>query len=236
MKFVAKWRALVAEMGSRRMAALYLAHSLLGRLSGGRARIVPYGLYAQPVGQAALAALKPDAGTAIRRLQGADARLPAATPRPETVVAQRFAEGSECHWCEVKGGFAGFIWLSTGQHDEDEVRCRYLLPADGAWDFDVYVEPRLRLGRTLARLWGAVDADLAARGMRWSFSRISLFNRSSIRTHERLGAVCVGQALFICCGAWELSRVAGRWRLSRSARPQLRLLSPSRLPDRSAPG
>jgi len=73
------------------------------------------------------------------------------------------------------------------------------------WDFDVFVVPRYRLGRTMARLWKAVDADLSAQGVQWSFSRISLFNAESMNSHARLGAVAVGHAIFLVAGKLQLS-------------------------------
>jgi hypothetical protein len=222
-----RWKALVQEMGDWRTALLYVAHRLLMRASAGRARIVPYALYAQPIGHPSLSEVKPDPATVVRRECGPHAQVPLG-PRTESVVAQRLQAGSECHVCEVKGEFAGCIWLSSQSHDEDEVRCRYLLPPSTVWDFDVYVAPRYRLGRTVARLWAAVDQDLQRRGVAWTFSRISRFNRSSIGTHERLGARRVGTALFVCLGAWEMSWVPERRlpRFSRSARPSIALRAP----------
>jgi hypothetical protein len=143
------------------------------------------------------------------------------------VLRQRLRDGHECHVCEVKGQFAGCIWLGLGAHDEDEVRCTYLLPAHSVWDYDVFVEPRFRLGRTVGRLWAAVDRDLAQRGFLQTCSRISRFNRGSIGMHERLGARPVGEALFVTCGRWQLSWVPGQNgpSLSRHARPVVDLRS-----------
>ncbi|MCU0927174.1 MAG: hypothetical protein MUF44_14505, partial [Hydrogenophaga sp.] len=80
-------------------------------------------------------------------------------------------------------------------------------PVTCVWDYDVYVEPRLRLGRAMARLWRAVDDDLAARGVRWSFSRINRFNAASMRAHQRLGAVEIGRVMFSVVGSLQLRRV-----------------------------
>ncbi len=90
---------------------------------------------------------------------------------------------------------------------EDEVRCRYVLdePVHGVWDFDVYVVPKYRLGRTLARLWRAADIELERAGVAWSFSRISAFNAGSRRTHEKLGAVSCGGAVFVVLGGLQVA-------------------------------
>ena len=216
MRLLKRWQALVAEHGSRQVAALYVLHRVIQRLSGGRASIVPYVLVAQPVGNPALADVKPDASTVVRRITPDDPVV-ASFPRPAEVNAQRFADGSECYVAWVKGQFAGHIWIARGRYVEDEVRCVYEIadPASGVWDYDVYVEPRLRLGRTMARMWRAVDDDLAARGVRWSFSRINRFNAGSIRAHQRLGATQIGGLTALPVGALQLTFCTGKsagWR------------------------
>lgn len=130
-------------------------------------------------------------------------------PRPRIEIEERLASGAECHVCEVRGEFAGFIWLRAGWHEEHLAGCRYQVPDDAVWDFDVFVVPKFRLGRTLARMWAAVDADLQSRGVRWSFSCISLFNRPSIGSHERLGARRVGTVIFFRFGCLQLTWLPG---------------------------
>lgn len=193
-------RRTLREMGAG-TTALYALHRLLPRLSGGRLQLFAYGLYAQPLGQGLLDAVRDDPQTVVTVVD-AGTPLAAAFPRPPTVIAERFASGAECHAATLRGEFAGYIWIARGHYDEDEVRCRYELPADGrsVWDFDVHVEPHLRLGRTMARLWKAVDAALAAEGVRWTFSRISLFNRASLQSHARLGARHCGSVVFLQAG------------------------------------
>lgn len=203
---VARWRALVTEHGSPGLAALYLMHRLLQRASGGKAALVPYLLVAQPVGNSVLAAVKSDPGTVVERV-GPGHGVLAQFPRPKAVIDERHAHGDECHAAWVKGAFAGYIWLARARYVEDEVRCVYEIadPALGVWDYDVYVEPRLRLGRTMARLWKAVDQALAAEGIQWTFSRINRFNNASIKSHQRLGAVTLGHALFLCLGPLQIA-------------------------------
>ena len=112
------------------------------------------------------------------------------------------------------------------------MRCSYVLddPARCVWDFDVYVEPRFRLGRTLARLWAAVDGELAADGVAWSFSRISTFNQASLAAHARMGTVERCRVLFVRIGRLQLSLLPGAPRLhvsiSDRRRPTLRLAAP----------
>jgi hypothetical protein len=213
------------------LTALYALHRALQAASAGRARLVPYALVAQPIGCGVYAALRNDPATVVRVASPGDA-LSAAFPRPAAVNQQRWARGATCHVVTVKDSFAGTLWTVRGRYDEDEVRCEFVL-ADAqrcVWDFDVYVEPRFRLGRTLGRLWKAVDAQLAAEGVQWSFSRISLFNPASLSSHARLGARTTGHAVFLVLGPVQLawSSLAPHWHLSTAAasRPQLRLAAP----------
>jgi hypothetical protein len=187
-KALAAWRRLAKELGPG-PALLYVMDRVLQGLSGGRARIVPYALYAQPIGAQAFKSVRDDPGTIIARSAPGDP-LAAKFPRPAPVIQARHAHGAQCFAATVKGEFAGYIWIARGRYEEDEVRCTYVLaqPDSCVWDFDVYVEPRHRMGRTMGRLWKAVDADLAAAGVRWSFSRISMFNPGSVASHQRLGA------------------------------------------------
>lgn len=229
----ATWRGVhssIAQLGWR-WAGLYALHAALRAVAGEHARIVPYLLYAQPIGADVYRGVRDDAATRIERI-APDDEVVRAFPRPAVVLAQRFAAGAHCHVARVRGRFAAYLWIDRKDHDEDEVRCRYRLPVDGtgAWDFDVYVEPDFRVGRTLARLWKAADATLAGEGVRWSFSRISAFNRMSIATHERLGARRVGRAVFVVAGGLQLAVLDSapylHLSVGRQAGPVLRLREP----------
>ncbi len=210
---------------------LFILHRLLSAVSGGRASIVPYALVAQPIGKGAYAAVRDDPSTVIHQADAQDP-LASALPRPPAINQQRWARGAVCHLATVKGAFAGTIWIQRGAYDEDEVRCRYVLsdPGTCVWDFDVYVEPRFRLGRTMGRLWKAVDQELFQQGVRWSFSRISLFNAESLQTHARLGAVRTGYAVFLVMGALQVAWISRKAGLTASwaaaSAPSIVLLPP----------
>lgn len=213
---------------------LYLLDRIMAKLTGGKARIIRYLLVAQPV--PAEAAGKPVAIVAgrsrIRPVTPGDP-VEQAFPRPAEVIALRQASGAACIVAEVSERFAGFIWLARGEYEEDEVRCTYVLaePAVSAWDYDVYVSPDFRLGRTLSRLWGAANAHLASSGVRWSFSRISSFNPDSIAAHARLGIRTVGHATFLRLGPVQLmlADLAPYIHISlgTTSRPRLRLTPPA---------
>ncbi len=198
-------RKLIAELG-RREAAIYSVARLLERASRGRIRLIRYHFVAQPVPASPGSASRASTTSRIRAV-GADDPIVLAFPRPPAVIAQRFADGATCFVAETGERFAGFIWLKRDAYEEDEVRCRYeWVPPEGcAWDYDVYVEPEFRIGRTFSRLWETANAHLAADGVRWSLSRISAFNPGSLAAHRRLGIRPLCSATFVVAGPIQLS-------------------------------
>lgn len=225
-----KMRALWRELGPLD-ALLYTLDRLLVAASDGHVRVRRYAIVAQPVGRAAAQAPRADARTVIERLCPAHP-LATSFPRPAAVTERRWRDGADCIGASVGGVFAGFIWWQHDRYEEDEVRCTYVLadPAHCVWDFDVHVEPRFRFGRTLARLWAAVDRELAEGGVAWTFSRISTFNRASLAAHARLGTIECCKVLFVRAGPLQLSVLPGAPWLHVSAsdrrRPTLRLAAP----------
>lgn len=207
---------------------LYIAHRALARISGERAGIRKYYLVAQPVPVRATASTRANPV----RILGADDLLRKAFPRPQHVIAKRFRDGNLCFGTEIAGRFAGFLWIARRSYDEDEVRCLYELtePESSAWDYDVYVEPQFRLGRTFALLWDAANAHLAAEGVRWTFSRISGFNPVSLQVHMKLGIRRLFSVTFVQAGIvqFTFSGVPPYFHLSLSpqSRPVLRLSPP----------
>lgn len=205
-RLLKSWREVSAAVGGR-TAWLYAAAHVVARATGNRVRVVPYAFVAQPIGSPALATVRDDPGTSVVEVRPSDDAVVREFPRPAAVIRWRFESGARCHVAKVKGRFAGYIWTRLGGYEEDEVRCRYVLaePSIAVWDFDVYVAPAYRAGRTLARLWKAVDRALQTEGVRWSYSRISLFNRGSLAAHERLGARRVATGVFIAARAWQFA-------------------------------
>ena len=204
-RLIRSWQVLRAELGLP-MACLYAAHVLLERVSGSRARIVPYAFVAQPIGSDALARVRDDPQTVVHIAAPVSALATHSRLSPD-VIRQRFESGATCYVASVKGRFAGFIWTCRHSYQEDEVRCHYRL-ADiqhTIWDFDVYVVPDYRFGRTMARMWKAVDQELRREHIRWSISRISLFNAGSLNSHIRLGARRLGTGVFFVCGPLQVA-------------------------------
>ncbi|AKU21097.1 hypothetical protein MJ904_19905 [Massilia sp. MB5] len=161
----------------------------------------------------------------VRQLDRLDA-IPPGYPRRRTELQRRFGQGA-CSLAAFRGlELVGFLWYLPGAYREDEVRVRYSLPsARAVWDFDVYVRPEDRLSPVFARLWDSARQQLSGQGKRWTCSRICAFNAASLRAHRRIGARCMGSAIFLCCGRWQwmLASRAPWFHLSRCehSAPQL---------------
>ena len=97
------------------------------------------------------------------------------------------------------GVLIGYLWFSFTFYEERDIRLRFVPEPKGAacWDFDIYIRPEHRLGFAFLRLWDAANAELAARGVRWTISRISGFNPHSIASHKRLGAIVLRRLITV---------------------------------------
>lgn len=209
---------------------IFLAAIALSRISGRRAKIVRYYLVAQPVPVVAHSTHRPSQSR-VTFVEAVDP-LVDQFPRSPDVIARRFRNGAQCLAARQGERFAGFLWLARAGYDEDTVRCRYefVHPDQSAWDFDVYVEPDFRIGRTFARLWDTANGYMASEGVRWTYSRIGSSNPGSLLSHRRLGIRRLFSATFICFGALQIT-VAGaapflHISLSRGTRPTFRLSPP----------
>jgi hypothetical protein len=179
---------------------------VLRALSGNRMRLYKYYFLAQPV--VAKPWLPPHRGASvdIRPVAASDPVLDE-MPRPKAVFPYRFQQGAVCLGAFKAASCLGFVWFTFGPYQEDEVRCRYVPLPEGqsAWDFDLYLEPAHRNSVAFLKLWDEANRVLAARGIRWSLSRISAFNERSIASHQRLAARRIGTAVFVIIGSWQLS-------------------------------
>ena len=198
---------------------LYALSRMLAAASAGRVRIHKYYFVAQPVPQTSWLPGRRGQSFEVRRVGEADP-LVKRFPRPARAAPFRFAQGAVCFAALREGAFAGFLWLTLGPYQEDEVRCRYVpLPAhEAVWDFDVYVEPEHRNGIAFLRLWDEANRFLAGRGIRWSLSRISAFNPGSILSHTRMKARRIGAATFLSVGPWQIAASTAAPRLHVSIR------------------
>lgn len=188
-----------------------LAAYKLPRLTLGWCRLLRYRVFVQPVPGRAL--LREGVGRAIeiRRLEAGDPALPD-LPRDSATYEYRFRQGAECLGAFKEERSVGFIWFVAGAYDEDEVYCRFVPQPAGrvAWDFDVYVTPEQRGSLVFMRLWDAAFAEMRARDITATASRISLFNPVSIAAHQRMGAEAIAKLTFLQIGRLQLALSRGR--------------------------
>lgn len=230
-QFWPRWRALVAELGLQ--GALVDAFDrLLARSTAGTCRLRCYRVVAQPVQSAAAEGIRTSSPRIRTRLIEPEDTLIADFPRPASVIQQRFAAGGSCLCATYDEQFAGYLWMQRCSYREDEVRCDYIMVDSDrcAWDYDVYVCPERRLGKTFAVLWRDANTMLARQGIGWSMSRIAINNPASLRAHARLGARKIATLHFLSLGSAQLciSTLAPfvHLGLTRDIRAHIRLRAP----------
>lgn len=226
-RIVGKLHSVFAEFGPKE-GALFLLARLIAATTRGHGRLVRYWIVAQPI----IPQVEPRLGsTHIEEVPRTHAVVEN-FPRPPEVIAMRFDSGGVCLAAWLKDKFAGYLWYAERRYVEDHVRCVYELaePERTVWDYDVYVAPEFRLGRTFIRLWDAANARFAERGFAWSLSRIEAFNRGSVDSHFRFGTVRLATATFLCLGPAQLALFSCppylHWSASESDPPTLRLAPP----------
>lgn len=196
---------------------LLSASRLSSSLASDRIRIVKYYFTAQPV-RAADSERSTRSSAFSFVWADADCKLLQQADRPASIIASRFAQGARCLVAASQDDLAGFLWFVIGPYEEDEVRARFVPEPEGeaAWDFDVTIMPKYRMGRLFSYLWTRANAELASRGVHHTMSRISAFNPGSLASHKRLGAGIVGSASFVCVGRLQVMRssLRPRWHIS----------------------
>ncbi len=177
-------------------AFLYSIRRLLGFLSPG-IKLYHYQFVAQPISDKQIFPARGSAFT-IRRIDKMEYQAEW-FPRPIAVIHQRYLQGAHCIVAFHGENAIGCLWYIIGPYLEDEVRSQFITQPESstAWDFDVYIHPKYRLGRTFLYLWSAAWKQLEEKGIRWTMSRIDRFNPGSLRSHEKLGARKIGSAIYI---------------------------------------
>jgi hypothetical protein len=170
-----------AGRASRRIA--YYRYAIIAQP---RARLpeIPKGYRVEEMTPEALAGHIIDIGPDIQRLRFTQGLIPlAAFDRKDTLV--------------------GIVWLRQERYDEDEVRVRFILPEHCCWDTGLWINPRYRLSRAFAALWGGVGEWMDGRALTHSLSRISDYNMPALASHKRMGAITLSHHVFIVIGAWQ---------------------------------
>jgi hypothetical protein len=181
---------------------LYLLDRLLRNLSPDLGLYV-YELMVQPITGKPLLPANLVRNLAFAEIRPGDAHIDRMPVRPEILVS-RFEQGARCLGVFRKEVLIGYLWFCFGQYEEDEVRCTYrLVVADqSVFDFDLYVFPEHRMGIGFMAIWHGANEYLHARGVRYTFSRLTRFNLASRRAHAHLGWKCTARAVFF--KAWRL--------------------------------
>lgn len=179
-----------------RVGLALAVHRSLARLSP-RYGMYWYRVYRQPLqGASRLGA----SGSAQYRWMDGYDELLAQLPRPVENLRERFEQNVQCLAVVKEQELMACAWFGFERFEEDEVRCTYILPANAVWDFDVFVFPKHRIGRIFLRTWEEANRKLSLEGFTQSLSRISVYNKNSITSHEKLGAEPLGGALFFKLG------------------------------------
>ncbi len=176
---------------------LYSVDRLLAGLSR-RCRLHVYELMVQPITSHPLLARKFSAGLQIREIGCGDSEIKLMPVRPEVMDA-RLRQRATCLGAFRNEQLVAYMWFCPERYEEDEVRCTYMLePSErSVFDFDFYVFPEHRLGIAFVALWNGANSYLYARGIRYTFSRLTRFNLASRRAHRHLGWKRVGSAVFL---------------------------------------
>jgi hypothetical protein len=202
--------------------ACYAIDSLLAKVTSG-CRLYCHYVVVQPV--PAVAALP---ARLLEKLQINDlvqeSEALGAMPIPPGVVRARFTQGAKCVGIFRDSEFIGYAWLSFGQYSDDEIRIDYLMPdSRAAFDFDVYIFEKYRIGRSFAYVWDGINQKLRECGIRWTCSRISRFNLPSIRSHMRLKARIVDRITVLKLGRLELFLNPRIWKTRMTVRDSCRV-------------
>jgi hypothetical protein len=214
------------------LGLLYGVDRALQRLSS-RLRLYAYQIMVQPISDEPLLPERFAKSLEIRELKRGDPEVALMPARPEIKEA-RFAQNAVCLGAFRDGGFIGYLWFCYGRYHEDEVRCTYVLAPErqAIFDYDLYIFPEHRMGVAFTAIWHGASRYLRARGIQFTFSRLTRFNLASQRAHHHLGWKPLGRALFLHVGPVQIM-LATLWpyvHLSGSGSKRVRLrLAPAPL-------
>lgn len=189
----------IRQMGLAGWAA-YAVDNVLQRITAGTVRFKILHFYFQPSDSTGLPA-RSDDSMHVGPIAPCQADPDAFERRPE-VIAERFRNGSTCI-AAIKGKeLLGFMWLQFGSMYAPDLRMRLDIGnrSDLAWDYDMFIRPKYRLGKVFGRLWAGANEELRRRGCIGTLSGVLIENRASARAHVRLGARKIGWVAMICIG------------------------------------
>jgi hypothetical protein len=175
---------------------LYVLDRALRRLSP-RLGLYVYEFMVQPIPDKPLLPASLTRKLAFREIRRGDPEV-ALMPARTGIKESRFDQGAVCLGAFRDDALIGYIWFCFDTYEEDQVRCTYRLVnvAESVFDFDLYVLPEHRMGIAFMAVWHGANQYLRARGVRYTFSRLSRFNLASRRSHAHFGWKRVAGAVF----------------------------------------
>lgn len=164
-----------------------------------------YYVVAQPVALRAMLSERRGRNISVMLIES-DHPLLAELPRSREEVARRFAGGAVCFLAVRDERIVGHLWVTRSPYREAVDRSEFdPRPSQNmAWDFDLSIMPDDRLGLAFARLWDECNRYLRERGIAWTCSRVSAFNRASLRSHARMGMRVMHTLTYFRAGSLEL--------------------------------
>lgn len=208
---------------------------LLYLVSVGLRRFVPflavekYYVVAQPVAARAVLPEKRGRNISVLMIES-DHPLLAKLPRSREELARRFAGGAVCFLAMRDERIIGHLWVTRSPYREAVDRSEFdpRPSRKMAWDFDMWIMPGDRLGLAFARLWDECNSYLREQGVTWTCSRVSAFNRASLRSHARMGMRVMHTLIYFRAGSLELllADVAPFLSVSFSRFPIVTLVAP----------
>jgi len=215
---------------------IYAVDRLFQRLSP-NLRLYFYELLVQPIPEKPLLPSGLSRALEMRQIASGAPEIALMPARPE-IKESRFKQNGICLGAFQKSQFIGHIWFCFNAYDEDEVRCRFILPEgnQAVFDFDIFLFPEYRMGLGFVGIWNGANEFLRRRGIKCSFSRLTRFNLASRRAHMQLGARRVGRVFVL--RAWPVefmvATVAPYMHLSLRKQDRVCLKLPRCLVPRSA--
>ncbi|MGH8218553.1 MAG: hypothetical protein ACREUT_08310 [Steroidobacteraceae bacterium] len=221
------WRRLISPFQEFGLlcGTLYALDRVLSRLSP-QLRVLVYELMVQPISPTPILPSRLARKLSVRVLERGHPDL-AAVVAPQAVQHARFSQSSICLGTYSGEHLIGYVWLCFERYEEDEARCTFIVNPRGqaVFDFDLVVLPEYRMGLGFAGLWHGTNEYLRARGISWSFSRLTRFNIASRRAHGHLRWRRVGAAVIFKFWSVEIiaSTIAPYLYLSPSGRSRARI-------------
>jgi hypothetical protein len=121
-------------------------------------------------------------------------------------IQNRLDAGDCCLACFKDNTLAGYLWINTAGYREIEDRSLFSLGNEQlVWDYDIYVPPEHRAGFVFACLWNEYFNYLKQHKIKYTLSRVSVFNYHSVRSHKGLGARVIFSVVYLKLFSWQIS-------------------------------